>query len=373
MKIAYCIRKNWKIAHGGDVVQMLNTKAELERAYDLNIKILDNAAELKSFKPDIVHIFNMQTLEESNEYLQEAKEINAKTVLSTIYWDMSHARFIVNFAKLGLFSRGEYYKKIYNFYNNTESLVASIFGKPTSATNNYKNNVRKFLKDFDWFLPNSQEEMQIINKIFNTDYMNYSVIPNSVDFEKFPYSSNSERKGFITAARVEPIKNQLQIVDICKENKFDLTLVGGVTPNNHNYLECVKKQANGQSNISLITENIDQSKLGSLFKRHKVHVLASFRESPGLSSLEALGSGMNIVVCESDYCPTQTYFDSLFDQHVFVCDPYSKKSIQRAMEKAHMANVPIKNLIENFNWANTARKTYESYITVHEDLNKFKA
>ena len=34
MKIAYCIRKNWKVAHGGDVVQMVNTKAEIEKVYN---------------------------------------------------------------------------------------------------------------------------------------------------------------------------------------------------------------------------------------------------------------------------------------------------------------------------------------------------
>ncbi len=368
MKVAYCIRKNWKIAHGGDVVQMLNTKAAIEKGYDVRIKIIDNVSELKAFNPDIVHIFNMQTLEESNEYLQEAKQMNAKTVLSTIYWDMSHARFIVNFAKLGLFSTGEYYKKMYNLYNNTESLIASIFGVPTSATKNYKDRVRKFLTEFDWYLPNSEEEMQIVNKVFNSDYTNYSVIPNSVDFNKFPYVYSTERKGFITAARIEPIKNQLQIVDICKDTGFDLTLVGGVTSNNLNYLEAIKKKAYGLNNIDLITKNIDQSQLEILFKSHKVHILASFRESPGLSSLEALGSGMNVVVCESNYCPTKTYFDGVIDQHVFVCDPYSKKSIKKAMDSANLANVPLRNLIEKFNWSNTAKKTYQSYIKIRPDF-----
>lgn len=364
MRVAYCIRNDWKIAHGGDVVQMLNTKAEIEKAYDVDIAIIDGVNQLKDFKPDIVHIFNMQTLDESNIYLQEAKQIGAKTVLSTIYWDMSHARFIVNFAKLGFFCTGENYKKMYNLYNNTEILIASIFGKPTSATKKYKDKVRKFLLEFDCYLPNSEEEMQIVNQIFDTNYTNYSVIPNSVDFQKFKYFHNAERKGFISAARIEPIKNQLQLVDICREAGFDLTLVGGVTPNNLNYLEAVKKKANGLSHINLITQNVDHNELGNLFNSHKVHVLASFRESPGLSSLEALGSGMNVVVCESSYCPTKTYFNDLIGQHVFVCDPYSKKSIKKAMGNANIAKVPLENLIEKFSWLNTAKKTYDSYLSI---------
>lgn len=39
--------------------------------------------DLNSFSPDIAHIFNMQTLEESSEYVQEAKLLGAKVVLST--------------------------------------------------------------------------------------------------------------------------------------------------------------------------------------------------------------------------------------------------------------------------------------------------
>ena len=116
MKIAYCIRKNWKVAHGGDVVQMVNTKAEIEKVYNVEIRIIDNVKDLNSFSPDIAHIFNMQTLEESSEYVQEAKLLGAKVVLSTIYWDMSHARFIDNLARLGFFCNSEYYKRIYNSF-----------------------------------------------------------------------------------------------------------------------------------------------------------------------------------------------------------------------------------------------------------------
>lgn len=362
MKIAYCIRNNWKTAHGGDVVQMLNTKSEIERSYNVEIRIVDNVSELGSFNPDIVHVFNMQTIEESRIYLNEAKKIGAKTVLSTIYWDMNHARFIVNMAKLGFFCQGENYKLIFKFYTLLERILANIFGKPKSLTQNFKDEVRHFLDGFDWYLPNSEEEMQIINSLFQTYYKNYTVIPNSVDFTKFPLKVNNERKGFICAARLEPIKNQLQIVDICKESNYDLTLVGGVTSDNMKFLSSIKKIAlHDSEKIRLITQNITQSELGRLFNVHKVHVLASFRESPGLSSLEALSSGMNIVVSENAFCPTETYFNNVINKHVFLCDPYSKKSINKAMNNAMNSEVPIDNLIQKFNWFNTGKKTFEVY------------
>ena len=80
-----------------------------------------------------------------------------------------------------------------------------------------------------------------------------------------------------------------------------------------------------------------------------------------LGSLEALGSGMNVVVCDSDYCPTDTYFKGLIDQHVFVCDPYSKKSIHKAMKAAYELDTPRTNVLLKFNWANTGYETFKVY------------
>ncbi|WP_406874848.1 glycosyltransferase family 4 protein [Acinetobacter baumannii] len=360
MKIAYCIRENWKSTLGGDVVQMLQTKAEIEKKYDVEIQIMETYQELKKFQPDIVHIFNMQTLEESSKYLSEAKELGCITVLSTIYWDLSHARFIINFAKFGIFCKDEGFRNLYHLYNHSESFISKIIGKPTSATNKYKNKVKNFLKEFDIFLPNSEEEMQIINRVFNESFTNYCVIPNSVDFNKFPFRQNKHRKGFITAARIEPIKNQLIVAKIAQEYKYDLTLVGGYSSNNENYVNKLKNIS--KNKIELITNNVSQDVLRDLFLQHKVHVLASFRESPGLSSLEAIGSGLNLVVSESKYCPTETYFKDLINKYVFLCDPYSSKSIHKAMKKANDMQNPDSNLINQFTWYNTAEYTYQSYL-----------
>ncbi len=107
--------------------------------------------------------------------------------------------------------------------------------------------------------------MQIINKLFNESYTNYSVIPNSVDFDKFLFSNNSNRNGFISAARIEPIKNQLMLAKIAKENAYNLTLVGGFTQNNVNYVNKVRTICENQSKIDLITQNIDQKTLGNMF------------------------------------------------------------------------------------------------------------
>lgn len=369
MKIAYCIRKSWQIAPGGDVVQMINTKAEIEKLHNINIRIIDNIKELKFFKPDIVHIFNMQTLDESKAYLEEAKNLGAKTILSTIYWEMTHARFIDNCARLGFYLNHEGCKKFLEPYKSFEAGISLIFGKPIAVTKKYKNEMREFLRKFDWFLPNSEEEMKIVNFNFETDFINYSVIPNSVDFSKFPYYSNRLRRGYVSAARIEPIKNQLQLVDICTGHNLDLMIVGAVTPNNIGYLKAVQNCSNDAKNIKLITQNVDQRELGNIFNTHKVHILASFRESPGLSSLEALSSGMNIVVSESEYCPIDTYFKDLINKHVFICDPYSKKSIHKAMKIAHELDSPAENLLKEFNWVNTAIKTFAVYENLFSKKN----
>ena len=68
------------------------------------------------------------------------------------------------------------------------------------------------------------------------------------------------------------------------------------------------------------------------YGRSKVHVLASFYESTGLVSLEALASGCQIVVSD---LPIQR---ELFGERAFYCNPSDPSSIQSAIAAALQAS-----------------------------------
>ncbi|HAH0604253.1 TPA: glycosyl hydrolase family 1, partial [Escherichia coli] len=103
INVVFCIRKDWKERPGGDVIQLVETKNAIESAYKCSINIISDPDEILNIHPDIVHIFNMQTFEESKLFLTKAKQIGAFCVLSTVYWDMHDAFFVNAMQKMHIY------------------------------------------------------------------------------------------------------------------------------------------------------------------------------------------------------------------------------------------------------------------------------
>ena len=95
LKIIFANRKDCFDKPGGDTVQMLKTKKYLEKYYPVKIEILLKPEEILSDKEaKIVHIFNLQTINETNEFINAARIGNKKVVLSTIYWTLLDTYYI---------------------------------------------------------------------------------------------------------------------------------------------------------------------------------------------------------------------------------------------------------------------------------------
>lgn len=90
-------------------------------------------------------------------------------------------------------------------------------------------------------------------------------------------------------------------------------------------------------------------------------MLPSFRESPGLVTLEALFYGCNIVVSDYKFCPVNYY---KFDEVGYICDPYSTKSIESAVLEAYYApsKVVVQDYFDFFSYKNAAHIIREAYI-----------
>ncbi|WP_024197888.1 glycosyltransferase, partial [Escherichia coli] len=176
----------------------------------------------------------------------------------------------------------------------------------------------------------------------------------------FCFNYNENRNGILCVGRFEPIKNQLSVCKALLNTELNLILIGAAHAHNKDYLKKIQKVNAVNNNIHIITKNIEQYELNSYYNKCRVHVLASFRESPGLSSLEALATGANIVVSSSQFCPIDTYFKEIIGKHVFLCNPYSISSIRKAIEDAYNAPLMRKS-INRFSWDLTAKQTYLAY------------
>lgn len=163
----------------------------------------------------------------------------------------------------------------------------------------------------------------------------------------------------LEVARIEPTKNQLGVLLANIENNYPIVFVGAINNLYLSYYKKLRKLADKRGNVFFLGEKKNHE-LSEIYKMAKVHVLPSFRESPGLVSLEALLYDCNIVVANEKYCPISYY---KFDQYAYICDPYSIESIRSAIKKALIEPVKLrdKSYFNNYSYDKVAKCTYEAY------------
>ncbi len=365
MKVLFQSRKTLFTAPGGDTTQILKTKEYLEKLgvqVDISLELTPDVSQY-----DIVHVFNLMRPQELYLQVKNAKKYGKKVALSTIYGPYeeyekkARGGILQMMNNLLSITQIEYLKVIARAVLNFE------FSKGTAIylLNGHKNLQRKIIKMVDVFLPNSHSEMLRVAKDFNLKEYNYVAVANAVDINKFDYEKTSidpdlgkYRDCVLCVSRIEGRKNQLNIIRACKELPYKFVFIGKAGANFKKYYEECKKEA-GENTFFL--GQIEHEKLPQFYKLAKVHILASWMETPGLSSLEAGVMHSNIVVTKKG--DTEDYFK----EHAFYCEPDELNSIKEAVVKAY--NTPFNKdlytrIVENYKWEDTAKQTFEGYNSI---------
>ena len=374
--IIFANRKNCFERRGGDTIQMEKTKQFLEGMFNLKIKICLTPDEILSDnESDIVHIFNIQTSNETINFINAAKEKNKKIILSPIYWNLFDSTYIHYLSYFGLYSLQvpDIIKllliKLFNF------LILSI----PKFRKKYKNGIQKglyssaknksmgkyILNNVDLILPNSEEEKEELSTYFGLDISKKSItIPNATEFSCLLDDATCLQvkipKDFVLqVGRIEPIKNQLNLVKaLYYLPEIPILFVGKSVDDR--YFNKLMSLAKKRGNIFFMDE-ISHEKMMQIYAKAKVHVLPSFRESPGLVSLEAKAMGTQIVVSGKKYCPIYYY---KFDKIAEICDPYDvssiKKTVLTAYNKEYNDKLPD-NYKKFYSYENVAIMTYGAY------------
>ncbi|MCS7232213.1 MAG: glycosyltransferase family 4 protein [Elusimicrobiota bacterium] len=374
-------RKNCFDVIGGDTIQMVKTKEYLERIYGINIKIGFSEDDIVNYNPNIVHIFNIQTVDETYEYVRLCKKYGKKIVISSIYWDLIYAKIVsaIWSKKLKTFNpKGKLSSLLMRILENdfARNGLISLFKillRYKERQNIYK--IRKIIELADIILPNSDEEAEIIQRHFGTK-IKYKVVFNAVDSiflndGTHRQIDNSSNIKLLTVGRIESYKNQYNVMRALAllhkkgYNNLSYTLVGKII--DYKYFHFIKKFSE-KFKISLsFIEEVDHRSLPSIYKNHHIHVLPSFRESPGLASLEAIASGCFAIVSKYPYAPITSYFSEYLNTLVYICDPFKPTSIADAVENTILAIKQRKSIDLNLNkfeffWERTAQQTYEAYM-----------
>lgn len=372
MKVLMQSRKNFFELRGGDTVQLEKTKMELEK---LGVEVdfsLDFEPDLSNY--DLVHLSNVTRIQETYLHVKNAKKQGKPIVLSTIYWPMDE------FERLGQVG-------IRKFINShvkidTEEKIKAIarYLKDKNSRNEATRNLwkigytkmQKYVVDnVDYFLPNSEMEMDEFCKSFGVEKDRYKVIPNAIDADiarkqdevEIPKEFEKYRNAIICVGRIEPRKNQLSLVKALDKSNYKLILVGAVSDNQKSYFNEIKEIMDRNPNFYYISK-IENSKLYQLYKVCKVSTLPSWLDTPGLVSLEAAAMGCNLAI--SSKGSTTEYFINMAEY----CLPDDINGIRSAIDRAYAKpqNDKLKNRIfENYTWKIAGQKTLEAYKTILDE------
>lgn len=356
LKIAFIARSTLYQVHGGITIQVTETARHLQKlGIDITIHLANEKINYQEY--DLLHFFDV--IRPAN-ILYHIKRSGKPFVITPILIDYSEYDKYHRKGIPGLVFR--IFSADTNEYLKTVSRW--ILGKDSMQSKSYlwkgqKASIREILDKVSLVLPNSQKENEELIKRYQIKRP-YAVIPNGIKEDLFQPDNSAVRdnKLVLCVARVEGIKNQLNLIRALNNTNFRLLLIGDAAQNQRNYWhECKKIAAN---NVEFI-EHLAQEELIGYYKKAKVHVLPSWFETCGLSSLEAAAMGCNIVITDKGF--TTDYFGD----DAFYCSPSDPGSIYSAVKAA--AESPERDqlqekILNTFTWEKAAAKTLEAYSII---------
>jgi glycosyltransferase involved in cell wall biosynthesis len=354
VKVAFISRDSLYKDPGGDTVQIENTASYLrELGVEVDVLLASNKIDYSRY--DLLHFFNIIRPADILTHIKKSKK---PFVISTIYvdyteYEKNHRKgFVGLLFKLLPSDLIEFVKVIARFLIKGDKIIS-----PSYLLLGQKKAVKKIIRETALLLPNSESEYRRLVTNYGIEKA-FRVIPNAIDPNLFNQASSpslKDKKLVLCVGRIEGRKNQLNLIRALNNTEFKLFIIGSFASNQPAYEKYCRSAA--ASNIKFIN-NIAQEQLVSYYKEAKVHVLPSWFETTGLSSLEAGVMGCNIVI--TDKGDTREYFEGM----AYYCDPSSPESIKSAVMLA--ASNPFnealrEKILREYIWPVTAAKTLEAY------------
>lgn len=358
MRIAFIVRSTLFTVKGGDTIQIQQTAKHLEKL-GVEVDILRTHEKIKYEDYDLFHFFNMTR---PADILRHLKYCRKPIVLTPIYIDYSDYdskqrtglwRYLFRFANADTI---EYIKTIGRFL-----LQKDIWPGFRYIWKGQARSIKTVLKKTNALITATQKEYRLLNHKFDKLPASYQ-IPLAIDPQIFFESEDVRRDPdlVLCVARIEGIKNQLNLVKAINNTKYSLLLIGNVAPNHKKYADECRKIA-GQNVI--FKTHISQKELKQYYQTATVHVLPSWFENFGLSTIEAAAMGCQVVVSH------KAFITEFLQDEAFYCDPSDPSSIRKAIDEAAGNIQPSrlkKRILNNLTWDKIAEQTLTAYkeITV---------
>ncbi|MGE0709506.1 MAG: glycosyltransferase family 4 protein [Planctomycetota bacterium] len=348
MRVLLWNRADAERAPGGDTVQWRRTAAALE-ALDVQPTLTtDPAPALEGF--DLVHLFNLQSAEAASRVAEAARARGLPLALSPIWWDLSEGRYLRRLRRkpsLRLLERAL----------GRERCLARFRAKDARrpAGRRERAAARRLLELASVVLPNARAELLALEQAFGVPLAHKAaVVPNAVSFAPEPPGEGAPpRAGVLCAGRLHPLKNQLTLIEALVGLDAELVLAGDLSHEPY-VREC--RRAAARHGRCLLTGQLDHPALVARYRAARVHALPSFRETPGLASLEAAALGCAIVSTDRGSAAEYLGTDARY------CDPSDPSSIRAAVEAALADPRPVSPArLARYTWERAAAATRAAY------------
>jgi len=353
IKVLFIVRSTLFTVKGGDTIQVIETAAHLRQLFvEVTIKETQEIIDYSSY--DLLHFFNITR---PADILVHAERSGKPFVVSPILVDYAQYDKQHRPGFAGKLFRWlsppaiEYVKTIYRAARRKDMLVSTSY-----LWKGQRRSIKKILAQSSCVLVSATAEYrQLENEYSISPY--FMLAPNGINTNLFkPVAGLAKEECLVLCvARVEGIKNQYNLIRALNNTRYRLILIGDAAPNQQGYYAACKKIA--ADNISFIG-HLPQQQLLQYYAKAKVHVLPSWFEVCGLSSLEAAAMGCNVVITDNGYAR------SYFNEEACYCNPEDPSSILAAVEKAacSSANAALQQRMqEQYNWEQTAAKILSVY------------
>jgi glycosyltransferase involved in cell wall biosynthesis len=357
MKIVFIVRSTLFTAKGGDTIQVEETATNLRNS-GVEVEIKKASEKINYAAYDLLHFFNIIR---PADILMHINRSGKPFVVSTILvnyalYDKHHRHGLTGRLFSIISASGiEYAKVLYRFLTGRDKLVSISY-----LWKGQKGSIVEILKKTKAVLVQAEEEYNDLVKLYGAR-PDYYIIRNGVNAGLFQYSKTivREKNMVLCVARIEGIKNQYNLIKALNNTAYKLVLIGDAAPNQKGYYKKCREIA--ADNISFINY-LPQQQLADYYAAAKVHVLPSWFEVCGLSSLEAAAMGCRIVITDNGYAR------SYFKDDAFYCDPAKPESILQAVDMAMTVDDDglQKTIFQNYSWQKTAADTlavYKKYLS----------
>ena len=368
MKILFQSRLDIFDKRGGDTVQMLETKASLEK---LGVSVdIDCRLNLNVSKYDIVHIFNLDWVCETYPQILNAKKYGKKVVLSPIHHSQKEFERYENESRFGLMRIGNFLIASQPFRDTARNIVKGLVYpqkfKPALSQlfMGIRKQQRRSLTLADYLLVQTNLEAEDLKKDFGIGSFKWIKVINGIDESKFNTAHRkAERKNYIlSAGRIEPRKNQINLIEAfneINEPNLKLVFVGSVNKHHPTYIRKFFNAINASKGRLVYDGFVNQEELCKLYSVARAFVSPSWFETTGLVYLEAAVCGVPSIVASGERAREYLGDNALY------CDPGSVESIRKMLTNA-LKETTVKEgfadfVKETYTWDSCAKQTKEIY------------